>query len=126
MVEGGDVWGSSLRSPIYAEPPLVDPDEVRLWLGEAWADTQLVPGDPLIEDAASMSSAYVREYCSRGIPVPTPAAVQAVALAMAVRLVTNPRSLKSSAVEGQSVGLPPLGLTFFESLLLARYRRRTA
>lgn len=115
-------------------PP--DPDLVE---SEAWAQGYLVPPDELarvlgtpVEDtvareAVALASTFVRAYCTRLRPSdPVPLTVRAVALQLALRIARNPTALRTAGIEGQSVAYPPVGLTFFESLLLARWRRRAA
>ena len=76
--------------------------------------------------AAATADAYVRAFCTRGLPDPPPEVVRRVAVALALRLSANPRAMRGVTVEGQSSTFPTVGLTFLESLLLNRWRRRSA
>jgi hypothetical protein len=76
--------------------------------------------------AADTAEAYVRAYCSRGLPDPPPEVACRIAEALAVRLSANPQAQRALSVEGQSLTLAPVGFTYKESLLLNRWRRRAA
>jgi hypothetical protein len=82
--------------------------------------------DDWFADNAQAAEDYVRAYCTRGIPEPAPPVVSRVATALALRLCRNPLALRGVSVDGQSADLPMIGLTFFETVLLNRWRRRTA
>ena len=78
-------------------------------------------------DAADTASTYVAAYCTRlRVGDPVPPVVERVAVALAVRVAMNPMALRQASAEGQAVAYPPVGFTFLESVLLHRYRRRSA
>lgn len=102
---------------------LVEPEALRAHLANIGAT-----GAPVAaaDEAAATASAYVAAYASRLRPgEPVPPVVRRVSLALATRLVSNPKSIRSVSTQGQSADLAPTGLTYLESLLLAPYRRRT-
>ncbi len=90
---------------------------------EQLAEAVAADGD---DDPTAAAVAFVVSYCTRGIPDPAPAVVVKVTRALARRLAANPEALRGVTAEGQSVDYPTTGLTYFESVLLNRYRRRTA
>lgn len=85
-----------------------------------------VPSDAA-SDAATTAGTYVLAYCTRLRPgAPVPLVVERVALALAVRLASNPKALRGASTEGQTIDHAPVGLTYLESVLLNSYRLRTA
>ena len=77
--------------------------------------------------AAEQASAYVLGYCTRGISYDrAPVVPRRVALALALRIDSNPTGIRTVGTEGQSLGYGPTGLTYLESVLLSRWRRRSA
>lgn len=103
---------------------LVDPSDLRAHLTRQSAPAQALA---LADDAAASASAYVGAFCSRLRPgEPAPMIVERVTLALGARLAMNPGAIRSVSAEGQSTDLPPVALTYFEQVLLAPYRRRTA
>lgn len=100
---------------------LVEPEALSAYLTKQGAPPRAVT---VADEAAATASTYVEAYCSRLTPgEPAPRVVAAVALHLAARIASNPRSIRSVSTAGQSADLPVLGLTFLESMLLNPYRR---
>ena len=103
---------------------LVSGERLRAHLRAIGAPPQAVA---VADDAADTASTYVAAFCTRlRVGDPVPPVVERVTLALGVRVALNPSALRQASAEGQSVAYPPIGFTFLESVLLHRYRRRSA